>query len=1172
MFQTLPNTGDPADYDAAKKALNAYFVPRKNAAFSRQTFHQLSQKEGETVLQFVTRLRRAARDCDFGGEKDNQIRDAVLSKCKSDYVRRKLLETELTLDKALQTADKCEKVEGQMAALSGKSKDPKYDSVNRVSDKKQKSRDKQYKPKTETKHLWSPQSQTGNRRTKPEPTPKGACYRCGRTGHFGRDSNCPARGQTCQKCSGRDHFAKMCKTKTKPRVNQVGEEQANPEASQDYAFLIREGPHSNMLRIKVGGVDLNMLIDSGATSNIINEQTWDSLKQNKIQCESHVAPPDRKLWAYGADRPLSLKGTFECEVQVSGRSTLAEFIVIKGKGVPLLGKDIAMKLGILQIGINAVSGHAGTIDEVKVDRCAKNSSALNGDKAKQYQQQFPGVFGGVGKLKTEQVKLHINTSVTPVAQPLRRTPFNLRSRVEQKIRELECLDIIEAVDGPTPWVNPVVVVPKPNCDIRLCLDMRRANEAIIRGRHPIPTVDELLQSMNGSKVFSKLDLKWGYHQLELATESRGITTFVTHCGLYQYKRLMFGVSSASEQYQYMIAKALAGLEGVENISDDIIVHGPDQNTHYSRVLAVLRRLQELGLTLNAEKCQFNMSRLVFMGILLSEKGIGPTQERVRAVSEFREPENVSEVRSFLGLVGFSSSFIPNFATLSDPLRKLTRKGVPFQFGPHQKAAFNALKESLAKATTLAYYDKTAPTKVIGDASPVGLGAVLVQEQRDGLVPICYVSRSLTDCERRYSQTEKEALSLVWACERFHAYIYGRDFELLTDHKPLEAIYGPRSKPCARIERWVLRLQLYNYKVVYVPGRENIADALSRLLSGKCKPEHAHGADEYVRFVAVSTTPRATTTKQVENASAEDVLVDYYSRYYEYQILSSTTTDKIVDSLEEAFSRHGIPLTLKSDNGPQFRSQEFRDFCEENGISHVRVTAKWAQANGEVERQNDSIMKRIRITQAAGQDWRKELRKYVAKYRATEHPATRKTPAELLFNRKIRGKLPAFKPDDHTDLEVRDHDAESKAKAKMYADTRRNTKYSDVQIGDQVLVRQEKTNKLSTPFIPDPFTVVSKTGNSVVVASPEGAQYSRNTSHVRKFTQSASDTGIKTASEPPTADSGGNTMDQAISPPKTVTHTPPAVTPPVAKELPSPCAGRPKRQCGMYPKFKDYILN
>ena len=141
------------------------------------------------------------------------------------------------------------------------------------------------------------------------------------------------------------------------------------------------------------------------------------------------------------------------------------------------------------------------------------------------------------------------------------------------------MDVIEPATGPTPWVNPVVVVPKSEGDIRLCIDMRRANEAILREIHPIPTVDEILQSLNGSKVFSKLDLRWDYHQLELTPDSRKITTFVTHCGLFRYKRLLFGVNSTSEQYQHEIQTALAGIDGQENISDDIIVHAKDQPEH-----------------------------------------------------------------------------------------------------------------------------------------------------------------------------------------------------------------------------------------------------------------------------------------------------------------------------------------------------------------------------------------------------------------------------------------------------------------------------------------------------------------------------------------------------------------------------------------------------------------
>ncbi len=346
-------------------------------------------------------------------------------------------------------------------------------------------------------------------------------------------------------------------------------------------------------------------------------------------------------------KPTStVKGAFQCEVSISNRTEQAEFIVIRGKGEPLLGIETAIMLGVLKIGADI-----SAVIELK----------------QTLQQKYPEVFNGVGKLNTNQITLHIDPSVRPVAQLLRRIPFNLRRAVERKIKELMDMDIIEPVSGPTPWVNPVVIVPKSNSEIRLCLDMRQANRAIVRERYPIPTVDEILQGINGSIIFSKLDLKWGYHQLELSPESREITTFAVHNGVYRYKRLIFGVSSASEQNQHEIANALAGIEGVENISDDIIVHAGDQEMHDQRLHAVIKRLSERGLTLNPEKCQFNKSKLIFMGILLSEKGIGPTEERVRAVRQAREPKTASEVRIFLGLVGYSSRFIPQYATLSEPL-------------------------------------------------------------------------------------------------------------------------------------------------------------------------------------------------------------------------------------------------------------------------------------------------------------------------------------------------------------------------------------------------------------------------------------------------------------------------------------------------------------------------
>jgi len=172
---------------------------------------------------------------------------------------------------------------------------------------------------------------------------------------------------------------------------------------------------------------------------------------------------------------------------------------------------------------------------------------------------------------------------------------------------------------------------------RLCVDMRRENEAVLRERHPIPTMDEILQNMNQSTVFSKLDLRWGYHQIELAEDSRGITTFTTHAGLFCYKQLMFRISSAPELYQHIIQQVLQGCEETHNIADNIVVHGRGVEEHNKRLDGVFQRLKGRVLTVNPDKCEFRIPRITFMRHVLSEKGIGPTEEKVKAVSEAREP-------------------------------------------------------------------------------------------------------------------------------------------------------------------------------------------------------------------------------------------------------------------------------------------------------------------------------------------------------------------------------------------------------------------------------------------------------------------------------------------------------------------------------------------------------
>ena len=263
-------------------------------------------------------------------------------------------------------------------------------------------------------------------------------------GSFCRDPQCPEKGKTCRKCRGRDHFEKVCKTR--PYANQVGEEPNNPQ--YDYAFTVTGEENSDMFTIQVGGVDLKMLIDSGANSNIIDGETWEQLKAKGVKCESQAARPGKKLYPYASNQPLPVKERFKCTVGVCDKSARAEFLVIEGRGVSLLGKTTATELGVLKIGVDV---------------------AMVTVKAGNLKKHYLEVFEGVGKLKNIQIPLDIDPTVKPVAQPYRRVPFNLREKVQDKTTELLDLEIIEPVEGPAPWVTPVVIVPKNNGEIRLCL-------------------------------------------------------------------------------------------------------------------------------------------------------------------------------------------------------------------------------------------------------------------------------------------------------------------------------------------------------------------------------------------------------------------------------------------------------------------------------------------------------------------------------------------------------------------------------------------------------------------------------------------------------------------------------------------------------------------------------
>ncbi|XP_055526919.1 uncharacterized protein K02A2.6-like [Wyeomyia smithii] len=300
-------------------------------------------------------------------------------------------------------------------------------------------------------------------------------------------------------------------------------------------------------------------------------------------------------------------GMFVAEIEAAENKVEATFYVAKTGMQSLLGDETAKKLKVLKIGYNVASV-----------------------------RQSPGPFP---KIKGVLVEIPVNPDVEPVQQPHRRAPFALEDKIAEKLQYLQDQDIIERVHQPSAWVSPIVPVVKDNGEIRLCVDMRRANQAVLRETHQLPIIEELFGRINGAVRFSKLDIRVAYHQVEISERSREITTFIAKQGLLRNKRLMFGISCAPELFQKVMESVVAGLDGVVIYLDDLMVWGRNLEEHDRRLKALMARLHEFGLMLNKEKCVFAVPQLEFLGHELSSSGIRPTESKIAAIKSFRIPNN-----------------------------------------------------------------------------------------------------------------------------------------------------------------------------------------------------------------------------------------------------------------------------------------------------------------------------------------------------------------------------------------------------------------------------------------------------------------------------------------------------------------------------------------------------
>ncbi len=472
-----------------------------------------------------------------------------------------------------------------------------------------------------------------------------------------------------------------------------------------------------------------------------------------------------------------------------------------------------------------------------VNKLTINKKIETDDFVSESKKNFSFFSQGNGKYKGAKVDIALEDNPTPIFCKAKPVPYSLRSTVCEELNRLEKLNILEKVSH-SKWASPIVVIEKGTGEhkkVRICGDYKVSINPVSRTEHyPLPNPSDILASVRKGKVFTLIDLQNAYQQLELSEKAQELVTINTIQGLYRFKMMPFGITSAPAIFQATMDRVLFGLNNVCCYIDDILVWDEELDLCKKKVEIVLKKLSDAGLKICFEKCSFFKSSVNYLGYTVDSEGIRPTEKGILAIRMAPKPHNLTTLRAFLGLINFYGRFIPNMSSLLRPLHELLQKNQNWIWTKECNECFMKCKSLLIEGSNiLTYYDPSKPIILTCDASQYGLGAVLAHDIDRVQKPICFASRTLNKAEKGYSQLEKEALSIIFGIKHFHLYLYGRKFLINSDHRPLETILNPKkgipTLAAARIQRWALLLSSYTYDIKYVKGLDIAhADALSRL--------------------------------------------------------------------------------------------------------------------------------------------------------------------------------------------------------------------------------------------------------------------------------------------------------------------------------------------------------
>lgn len=485
-------------------------------------------------------------------------------------------------------------------------------------------------------------------------------------------------------------------------------------------------------------------------------------------------------------------------------------------------------------------------------------------------------------------------------------PYVLRPAVEAKLDELEAAGIISKVNA-CDWGSPLVVIPKGNGDVRLCVDYKTGvNDRLVDSNYPINGIPEVLHSLRNSRFFCKLDIHNAFLHIPVDAKSSKIQAITTHKGTYAVHRISFGIKVGPAEFNKVLDKILQGLSKTEAYFDDLIVHGSTVEECLTNLDECLTRLEKYNLHLNKDKCKYLVEKIDYLGHIIEYNKISKSPEKVRAITEMGRPTDIGQVRRFLGMVTYYARFIPDLSTQTTPLRNLLRKNEKFNWTSDCERAFQKLKKELCSDRILVPYDPNLPIVLTCDASPTGIASIMSHDVNGTEKPIAYASRSLTQAEKNYSQLDREALAIVYSVAHFYNYLYGRKFLLVTDNEALSRIFHPK-KPLpqmtsARLLRYATFLTGLNYTVKFKKGIENEnVDCLSR--SPVDEPQHTMEMEinKEVHLIHMDTIFEISST--TVNATV---------------IASHTEADEELRQIKNELQEGNVDLPYTLDNGVLFR--------------------------------------------------------------------------------------------------------------------------------------------------------------------------------------------------------------------------------------------------------------